>query len=470
MKRLFLVLGSLALVLMLVVVQQAGQANGAELAALAPSNAIGYGFNLADWDLALVQDIGFDWVKVFNPPASRLPLHVLIRLEADAADLRDLVAFRESVRAVVRAHGPYIEAYEIGNEANLDADYGWGAPPVAADYVRLLCEAYAVIKQEDPASVVVSAGLAPTGRVSGTWEGHAGHSGSYQDEREYLREFVADGGTKCADAVGYHPYGFGADYDAEPDRWSPVAEENCTNGFCFRGAETFHEVLQTSGGGSLPIWATEFGWIVRPPEHCLSDPGFSGREWQLVSEEAQAENLAGAFRYAAANWPWMEAMFVFNLNFNTSGFYPECEQMRYYGVEDRPAEQALRGMSKVLAGAELVVDPPALTSMAPVAAQPFSQSFAVSVQNRGWEALSYSAYVLDGGTLTPLLRGDRGTLAPLVQAPIDITISSSGRAAGRYEAVVQVEAEGAFGSPARVPVSLYLVESMWQVHLPLVAR
>ena len=35
-----------------------------------------------------------------------------------------------------------------------------------------------------------------------------------------------------------------------------------------------------------------------------------------ISDQAQADNLVGAFQYARANWPWLGGIFVFNLDFN----------------------------------------------------------------------------------------------------------------------------------------------------------
>src|SRR5690606_3607340 len=151
------------------------------------------------------------------PPTYDLPQQVLLRIDATHAQLSDIAAFADGVEAVAQNHGDYIDAYEIGNEPNLDASYGWAAPPIAADYQQLLCAAYDRIKPADPAAVVVPAGLAPTGRVSGDWNGHPGHNGLYQDEREYLRELLAGGAGNCFDALGYHPYGYRANFDAVPD-------------------------------------------------------------------------------------------------------------------------------------------------------------------------------------------------------------------------------------------------------------
>ena len=181
---------------------------------------LAYGVNLHS-DVQTMLDMGFDWLKGF--PGSNLSgypaqVNILFRFSAKASDLSNVAAFAQDIYDTALDNKDYIEAYEIGNEVNLDnPDYGWGAPPNAADYKTLLCAAYTQIKLADPTAIVVSAGLAPTGRVPDTWNGHPGHNGAFQDDREFLKELLGAGGGACLDAVGYHPYGFSADYDAAPD-------------------------------------------------------------------------------------------------------------------------------------------------------------------------------------------------------------------------------------------------------------
>jgi len=298
------------------------------------------GIAVAQHDSSQVLELGFDWMKVYDPPLIREPVNVLIRLDATATHLANLAAFDAQVRQIASYYGKHIEAYQIGNEVNLNAN-GWEAPPNAADYVQVLCTAYHTIKQIDPSAIVVSAGLAPTGRVVGNWNGHPGHTGQVQDEREFLKEFIGARGGHCLDVVGYHPIGFSADYDAQPDVNGGAPQTNCTNGFCFRGVEKIYEIMQARDLGHKQVWATEVGWIVAPPDNCLSDPRWQGRAWQIVTPEKQADNLVGAFHYARTHWPWLGAMFVFNLNFNEAVYYDTCEQMRYYSVQGRPSETAL---------------------------------------------------------------------------------------------------------------------------------
>ena len=437
-----------------------------------PVPHLGYGFNVAAWDTALVQSMGFNWMKVFDAPGSPQPAGILLRVEADAGDMGNLAAFGQQVHQLALNNGAYIDAYEIGNEVNLDASYGWKAVPIAADYATLLCVAYDQIKQADPTAIVVSAGLAPTGRVQGNWNGHNGHNGLYQDEREYLIEFLAAGGENCLDVVGYHPYGFSADYDAEPDIPSADPTQNCANGFCFRGAEKFYEVMQANGAGDKKLWATEFGWIVEPPAQCLADPSWQGRLWQIVSEPKQASNLQGAFQYADANWPWMGAMFVFNLNFNASGWYPLCEQMRYYAVEDRPAETALAAMPKNPAtlGPQLLDISPAFALLVDVDEQPLTFTLPLNLANGGWESTNYTVTVDTSAAIVPTIASPTGTLPPTTLVPVSLTMAIS-QPLGIYTGALTVTASpGTAGVPQTVPLEVRVLPEVYRVYLPAVTR
>jgi hypothetical protein len=463
-------------VCLLLILSLSGPAGG-ERPVQAQSSSLGYGFNVAQPDVTLLTSMGFDWIKLFGPPGSRLPVNVLLRLDAHVGHLNDVPAFAQQVRQIAQAHGAHIEAYEIGNEVNLDAAYGWNGPPNAAAYVTLLCAAYQAIKESDPGAIVVSAGLAPTGRVQGNWNGHAGHNGSYQDERQYLHEFFSAGGGSCLDAVGYHPYGFSADYDAVPDHHGGSSEINCSNGFCFRGVEKIYEVMVSRGWAHKRVWATEFGWLVPPPPHCLNDPGWQGRQWQIVTEAKQAGNLAGAFQYAAMHYPWLEAMFVFNLNFNTAPWYPECEQMRFYAVAGRPAETALRDLPKSTNPGHLALSSNQMVWLAAVAEQPLTTNLLLRVGNEGGQAFVYTAAADTAAALVPTLGNAGDTVSPGAQSHLQVTLNSDGRPTGLYTGTITIEATplepGAppvQNVPQQVTITLYLVEEVYRVYLPGIER
>ncbi|GIK58107.1 MAG: hypothetical protein HND44_10560 [Chloroflexi bacterium] len=436
--------------------------------------AFGYGFNVAAWDVPQLQAMGFNWMKVFNGPGSRLPVSVLMRIDANVNHFNNLNAFGNSVAQLAQQQKGYVDAYEIGNEPNLDASYGWAAPPIAADYVAVLCKAYDRIKAIDPDALVISAGLAPTGRVQGNWNGHPGHNGLYQDEREFFLEFVAAGGGNCLDGVGYHPYGYSADFDATPDAPSGDPTQNCANGFCFRGAEKLYELMQTHGLGHKKMWATEFGWITQPPDHCLSDPSWQGRLWQIVSPQKQAENLVGAYEYATTHWPWMGAMFIFNLNFNQAPIYPECEQMRFYGVMGRPAEQALANMPKVSPPATgvLEVSPLSLTTIITPGQLPLMHTAVLHLHNSGATTLTYTIAATPTAPLALTLPPTTtGALAAGQNMTMPVQLSLPVSPIGLYTGTVTaVSASSGLTATQTIPVRVYVWQTIHHVYLPVVLR
>lgn len=433
---------------------------------------LGYGFNVADQDYTLLNNMGFDWIKYYDVPPIDAPpswAHVLLRITVNKQSYDQLNTFLNDLDYTL-VYSDHVDAYEIGNEVNLDANYGWNAPPDARKYKTVLCAAYNKIKQADPTAIVVSAGLAPTGRVTGSWNGHAGHNGAYQDEREFLKELINAGGGSCLDAVGYHPYGFSADYNSPPDIASTNPTLNCANGFCFRGVEKIYEIMQANGLSNKQIWPTEFGWITDPPDYCKSQPDWSGRLWQIVTEQKQSSNLAGAFQYADAHYPWMGTMFVFNLNFNTSPYYDECEQMRFYGVEGRPAQTALTNLTKNKVPGHLHVSPSYIWMLIKPDWQPITQSFALNFSNNGWQTLRYTVTVNSDLAIIPTLANASRNLNPMITKSTTVTISSADRITGSYTGALTVTASiGALGVPITIPIELRVVDVIWQTYLPLIS-
>jgi len=299
----------------------------------------GCGGNVAERShAAFLVDLGFDWAKGFADPSDRenpygpwknvdnqldafLAIqngsprvrNVLLRVPGtltpppldNLADFRNrLRDLAQHVRVRYREGGPLQEvAYEIWNEPNLRREWG-GQNPSPAAYVRLLKAAYQGIKAGDPEALVVHAGLA-TG-------------GDYND-LAFLRGVYQHGGKAWFDVLGSHPYGGS----------SPPAVKN--GPVYFRRAEEQRQVMVQHGDGQKPVWATEFGWIVRRPASCPPDE----HSWMEVSEAAQATYLVDAYQYAWAHWPWMGPMFLI-LDFGTVPWYARCEPLRWYSIYYRP--------------------------------------------------------------------------------------------------------------------------------------
>jgi hypothetical protein len=298
----------------------------------------------------------FNWIKVTASPnsselcgANRLPFKVLLRLnKADAnatpqnvADDTWQWAHRMETAPGV---GQCVDAFEIGNEPNISGPGQYNGPVNPAKYADQLCAAYDAIKKTDPSFIVVSAGLAPTG-------GLADHTQA-MESIAYLRAMLDEirlnpvshgdpGG--CFDVLAYHNYGFRTGYATAP------TDPACPADMCFRGVEDVWATLQ-SYGISKRIWSTETGWMRDDmAAGCGAAPWGGIFAGFPVSDQAQADNLVGAFQYARANWPWLSGMFVFNLDFNpprrsTDRCYDE---QGWFAVQGHPAEAALEAMPKL---------------------------------------------------------------------------------------------------------------------------
>jgi hypothetical protein len=234
-----------------------------------PLPHLGYGLSI--WDQPeLAPTLGWEWVKITEeaypvPPTTRWPQHVLYRVYVDGSHVDGAThsprpEFLQHVRDLVRAGRGNVEAYEIGNEPNLKGPGFWGSFDTDIEgYARLMCAVYPIVKEQDPSALVVTAGLAPVGR----WPES---SKAIVDERFFaIRMFdwmaALNNGQMCADAFGYHPYGFKYEPERPLDQLDP---SDNGNGFAFRGAEVMREIMVKHGAGSLPMWATEIGWIRDP--------------------------------------------------------------------------------------------------------------------------------------------------------------------------------------------------------------
>jgi hypothetical protein len=487
-----------------------------------PRPHLGYGMNVRDPGTvdSLFAPLGLEWLKLWeeygteqNPtfPQSRYPYQVLFLIDCTAKS-GDLDAWGDAVEAIAIAGRGLVEAYEICNEPNrarwLNRDVS-PFPPDPGLYVQMLRAAYERIKAVDPAAIVVSAGLAPVGRIQGTCNGWSGNDCAAMDEREYARQMFLLGAGDYLDAFGYHPYGFAYQPERGLDELPPGDNGN---GFAFRGVEVMHDLLEQHGLGHKPVWATEFSW--------LRDPGEDGRTpdwchrrdeyednfgWMDVSEVQQADYITRAFEYADERWPWMGAMFVWNLDWYDYGWL--CDPARYFSVlrvdytdhdaydlyvrrdlytkhtgETIPyvetlsaphtttlAYDALAAMGKRPGhfGPRLAVVPPALTFLADVD-EPGVLTGVLVPLNTGYRVLTWTAMVAAGVQVTPTLAittGVQGT-------PMTVTLDSTGYTTGTFTGVISVTATttDVVDVPQAVTVTLRVLPQVYRVRLPAVLR
>lgn len=434
------------------------------LSLLLPSH-LGYGINVrieGNID-PLFAPLGLDWIKLWeeyehDPPSERLPYQVLFVIDRREGMPADLNQWGDHVETVARAGQGFVEAYEIGNEPN--ARNFWGNdPPDPAQYTQILQVAYERIKAVDPDAIVVSAGLAPVGRIEGTCNGWSGNDCSAMDEREYARQMLLLGAGDYFDAFGYHPYGFA--YEPETDAYI------VSNGFAFRGAEVMHNILEQHDLGYKSIWATEFNWLRDDygslPSNCDNYEPIFG--WMEVSEAQQANYITRAFQYADENWPWMGAMFVWNLDWHDYHYDWDCgaAHARYFSIRHHEdgtalgtptlAYTALMTMEKRPGyfGPRLAVEPPTLGFLADVY-KPGIITATIVPWNAGYRVLTWTATAVTGMQVTPTLAITTG----LQGTSLTVTVDSRGYPVGIFTGSITVTTTttDVLDSPQTVPITL----------------
>ncbi|GIV99403.1 hypothetical protein [Roseiflexus sp.] len=208
------------------------------------------------------------------------------------------------VNALVQQFPGKIHAIEIWNEQNLAHENG-GRVTIedAGRYVELLCSAYPRIKARDPSIVALAGAPSSTGITDARMavDDRAYYSAMYTYREGMIRD--------CMDAQAVHPGGAANPPDT---LWpmNPSTARGWTDhpSFYFRHVENVRRVMVAHGLQDIPIWITEFGWATRN-----TTPGFEyGNQ---VSFEQQAEYIVGAMRLTEEQYPWVEAMFLWNLNF-----------------------------------------------------------------------------------------------------------------------------------------------------------
>lgn len=242
------------------------------------------------------------------------------------------------VAALAEHYKGRVHAIQIWNEENLAHENG-GVVDVsdAGRYVELLKVAYTRIKEIDPSIIVVSGAPASTATN--------GPGVAISDMRYYRAMFAYDNGImrNYVDAVAIHPGG-----SANPPEtlWpnQPSQSQGWTNDptFYFRNIENVRKLMLDYGMDKHPVWITEFGWAT-----ANNTPGFEFG--QQVSFEQQGDYIRRAMLLTKDQYPWVEAMFVWNLNFaplRAQSGDPNHEQASFgildASYEPRPAFYAIQ--------------------------------------------------------------------------------------------------------------------------------
>ncbi len=248
-------------------------------------------------------------LRIYNPPPWRTPDGA--PAGAPPANNDDLRAFMERLTSYVRStvYRTRVAGYVIWNEPNIQQGWG-GQPPDPGAYMSMLRAAYEGAKAGDPGAIVVSAPLAPTADVPD----------QAINDLTYLAQLYDQGLADYMDYVGMNGLGF----QHTPDHDSGSADYN------FMRLKYLHDVMLAKGDTTHKAWALEVGWLRDSPYP------MSSFEPYKVSAEQQAQYLARAFQKAREEWPWMDLMTVWNLDF--SRFYPLTSTFYWYSIADTWAE------------------------------------------------------------------------------------------------------------------------------------
>ncbi len=451
---------------------------------------LGYGINVRlEGNIGpLFTPLGLEWIKLWEeyehtPPDERLPYQVLFAVDCRDGMPEDLETWGDEIETIATAGLGRVEAYEICNEPNVERFWG-GRPPDPAQYVQMLQVAYERIKAVDRNAIIVSGGLAPVGRIEGTCNGWNGNNCGAMDEREYTRQMLLLGAGDYFDAFGYHPYGFAYEPETDP--------HSVSNGFAFRGAEVMHDLLGQYGLDRKPLWATEFNWLRDWTEDGGMPAGCRDEYeavfgWMEMSEVQQANYITRAYQYADDNWPWMGAMFVWNLDWHNYNTW-DCEAARYFAVRRNDgtaqgaptlAYNALATMEKRPGhfGPMLAIEPPALSFLADIHEPGVITGVVVPI-NTGYRVLTWTASVATGmqvtgtGTVGVQVTPTLAITTGLQGCPLTVTVDSTGYTTGTFIGLISVTATltDVLGSPQIVPVMLRIVPQLRRVYLPLTLR
>ncbi len=230
----------------------------------------------------------FDWSKWDRIVNAAQGLHIIAVLDTSPAWASTSTFypptsnsdFANFAKAFAQRYGDHIDYYQIWDEPNLGDRWNGGVNPVA--YAEMLRQARDAIKQVDPTSMIILAGLAPTIETSN----------ANMADWLYLRRLYEAGAGNLFDIASGKPYGFGS----APD--DHTIDPNVLN---FQHIVLMREEMVAHGDASKPIWASHFGW--NSADNSI---------WGQVTDQQQIDYTQRAISYARSNWPWLGVMSIEN--------------------------------------------------------------------------------------------------------------------------------------------------------------
>jgi hypothetical protein len=375
-----------------------GEGVGEPACAYPPEPASGFGYGIqshvfgggdSDYWLSVVRNLGFNWVKMqvrwhdlerdvddgifwdvldgAMNEACEKGLRVMLSVvaapnwtwanpmpapEGQEAPPDDPAEYAEFLGQVIDRYPGRIGAIEIWNEMNLEREWNTANGVDPAAYIQLLQAAHATIKAKDPAIIVITGALSPTGiNCRGSFPDCPGEGRNIvMDDVSYLTAFVEAGGLAYADCIGTHSNGTNLPPTADGANPPPRTDEtfggpwdNPHYSWALRSqVETYAAIL----GGQKQQCVTEFGYA-SPVDGKY--PGFFGFAAD-VSEQEQAQYLVDAFNWMRDSGQ-VKLAFLFNLDYAPLGGEPDQDDnvifsILYKSGLPRPAFDALGAMEK----------------------------------------------------------------------------------------------------------------------------
>ena len=251
----------------------------------------------------------------------------------------NLDAFAAYCGALAERYQGKIEAYQVWNEPNLQREWA-GYVPNATAYVKMLAACGTAIRAVDENAIIISAGLSPTGS----------RDVSALPDEEFLWEIYAAGGSPYFDVLGLHAPGYALPPEATAEDAAEYYGATTMRWARFRHVEDMRAIMVANGDADKQIAIMEMGWTTdnRPAEESIYS-------WFGVTQEVQADYLARAYAYAAANWrPWVGL--IVTIYMADSSWTPDDEHW-WWAINEpapppqwtniRPAFLALANMEKI---------------------------------------------------------------------------------------------------------------------------
>ena len=213
-------------------------------------------------------------VRLGNPPSWTRAMTDTIGTYAPPDDFQ---YFGDFVAAVAGRYEGRLRYYQIWNEPNGNEE--WGLQDVDPEaYTELLCLSYSRIKGQDANAVVLAGALTPTVALDGR----------NLNDLIFLERMYAAGAGDCFDVMSAQGYGL---WSGPTDRRLRPSVINYPHHLYLR------DIMVRHGDGHKPIWISEMGWNVAPPDLAP----IYGR----VTEEQQATYAVEGFERARQDWPWV---------------------------------------------------------------------------------------------------------------------------------------------------------------------